>query len=89
MSMMGPETYKMSLEGASLKDLVRQRRELINSLYEYEDAHIFGDEEVFSIMKPSPETRYSMNNEYLKEITDLIEKKRKQLYMEKIRKSLE
>ena len=81
MSMISPDSYAEKLKNASIKTLIKERRELIAFLHQYEDDHILGNKKEREIVKPSPSTRYLMYNEYLRAITELIEKKRQQEYL--------
>lgn len=79
--MISPGTYKMQNEDKSLKELIKERKKLINEIFEYEKDYINGDkkEELEVMINPDPDTRYYCNNLYLKEITDLIIQRRNEI----------
>ena len=67
--MVSPNFYREECSSLSLDKLKLKRDELLKDIKNYEDNKIPEDE---MFVKPSPETRYKMNNEYLKEILELI-----------------
>lgn len=80
MSMMSPDSYAEKFKNASIKKLIKERREIITFLHQYEDDYILGHKKEQAIVKPSPSTQYWVYNEYLKSITELIEQKHQQKY---------
>ena len=68
---------KKDFENRSLEEIVKERNKLILELNEYEDKYIFNeninDNEI--VEKPSPKTIYSVKNENLIMLTELIIKK--------------
>ena len=76
--MISPELFKEQNKDKTLKELVIVRNELIDKIKRYEERNILNtDNELIDddFIKPSPATRYDMNNHYLKEITDLIKQR--------------
>lgn len=78
--MVSPESYRKEYASLTLKELIKERNELLEEMHEYEDTYILNklpdllpsilpDD---AIIDPSPEVVYSCDNLYLKEITDLI-----------------
>jgi hypothetical protein len=66
-----------------VETLIRERKMLFEKIYEYEVSHIlYNCKDELDIVEPSPETRYQMNNEYLKVLTDLIKRNRNLSHME-------
>ena len=78
--MISPYSYKEEHKNLSLIELIDERNELIKSLNNYENNHIKNENSnnLKEIMSPSPATRYHCDNEYLKEITDLILEKQRE-----------
>ena len=73
--MVGPGYYTEKFKDKSLQELVIERNKLIESLNRYENRKILNDSKEIlpeDMVKPSPQTIYHCQNEYLKEITDLI-----------------
>lgn len=78
--MVGPGYYTEKFKDKSLQELVIERNKLIESLNRYENRKILNDtKEILpeDMVKPSPQTIYHCQNEYLKEITELIIEKSK------------
>lgn len=76
--MISPEGYKEKHKNSSLKELILERNNLIQEINKYEEENILNAKQnnfIEIIVKPSPEVRYSCYNEYLREITELIELK--------------
>lgn len=78
--MISPELFKEHNKDKTLKELVIARNQLLDSIKDYENRKILNNSNELTpddLVKPSPETRYNLNNQYLKEITDLINEKLK------------
>lgn len=76
--MVSPEYFKEQNKDKTLKELVMVRNQLLDSIKDYENRKILNKSNELTqddLVKPSPETRYNLNNQYLKEITDLIGQK--------------
>lgn len=76
--MISPEYFKEQNKDKTLKELVMVRNQLLDSIKDYENRKILNKSNELTqddLVKPSPETRYNLNNQYLKEITDLIGQK--------------
>ena len=77
--MISPQGYKEQHKDKTLKELIKERNKLLDSLRAYEENTLndvpSSDGEMF--VKPSPETVYFWSNHYLKEVTDLIIEKSK------------
>ena len=74
--MISPELFKEHNKDKTLKELVIVRNQLLDSIKAYENRKILNKSDELTpddLVKPSPETRYNLNNQYLKEITELIE----------------
>ena len=70
--MIDTEVYREKIKDYSFKQLLQERKQLIEELKRYENNEITEQE---MLMKPSPETIYKMNKEYLIELMDLIYEK--------------
>lgn len=67
--MIDSESYRKKYEDKSLSELLRQRESLMKYMERYESGNL--PLEIFSTT-PSPQTRYYMYVEYMKELMDLI-----------------
>jgi len=79
--MISPELFKEQNKDKTLKELVIVRNQLLDEIKKYEDRKILNNNNELTaddLVKPSPETRYDFNNQYLKEITDLIKERLKE-----------
>lgn len=68
--MISPEAFAEMYKDATLEELYRLRREIMEELLSFED-----QSQTESHMDPSPDTIYAMNNLYLLETCRLIEEK--------------
>ena len=68
--MIDPKTYSQSIRNESLSELKKERNRLIGEIKEYEDA--MGDDNIFMISNPDPETIYLNNHLYLAEVCKVI-----------------
>lgn len=66
--------FRENYEDKSLEDLIKERNNVIKQIKEYEEKFIFDDPKYGEVMysKPSPKTIYSVNNEDLIMLTQLI-----------------
>lgn len=79
--MISPELFKEQNKDKTLKELVIVRNQLLDSIKDYENRKILNKSNELTsddLVKPSLETRYNFNNQYLKEITNLINEKLKE-----------
>lgn len=75
-----PDMYKSQNLDKNLKELVAERNKLLVLIEEYENRLVLSNKDELTeddLIKPSPQTMYYYNNCYLKEITDLIIEKAK------------
>ena len=86
MSMMSPQLYANKFQNAPMQEIINERRKLIQALCQYEDDYILGNKKERVIVEPSPSARYSVHNEYLIAITELIETRRQQEYIDSLKK---
>lgn len=72
--MMSPENYINQMKNYSIEQLIDKRKELIAEISNYEDNYVLKKQTNIQpiIESPSPDTKYKMNNEYLKALVDLI-----------------
>lgn len=73
--------FREDYENKSFKELVKERQKLIKRMLEYENTYIFENEkdklkDVEVFVCPSPDVIWSVDNENLIMITQLIEEKR-------------
>ena len=73
--MIDPVTFRKALENATLKEIIKERDNLIREIRRYEKGKISEDE---YCMDPSPEWVYCCNNLYLAELCYLINEKIKE-----------
>ena len=76
--MISPNCYIDELKDKSYKELLRERKELLEAIYSFENEEIKQGEMICS---PSPEVVYQMNLEYLGELCKLISKKYNEEYI--------
>ena len=69
--MMSPQSFKEEIKELSYEELVIERNKLIEALHKYEKGEITDFEKN---IHPAPEVVYQCNNEYLIEITRLLNK---------------
>lgn len=81
--------FKEDYKNKSIKELVKERQKLIKRMIKYENTYIFetkeGDKEEI-IVCPSPEVIWSVNNENLIMLTQLIEEKRQEEFISSLNK---
>lgn len=78
--MVSSSFYREKNENKTLKELITEKNNLITSINEYEQNKILPETPVFTdedYVKTSPRTVYRISLDYLKEILDLINKKKK------------
>lgn len=76
--MVSPESFKKNNEEKTLKELINVKNSLLEEITAYETRKILVDNPIFTdddMVKPSPQLRYRMNLDYLKEILELISEK--------------
>ena len=76
--MVSPESFKKNNEEKTLKELINVKNSLLEEITNYETRKILVDNPIFTdddMVKPSPQLRYRMNLDYLKEILELISEK--------------
>lgn len=76
--MVSPESFKKINEEKTLKELIDVKNSLLEEITDYETRKILVDNPIFTdddMVKPSPQLRYRMNIDYLKEILELISEK--------------
>ena len=76
--MISPESYVDELKDKSYKELLKNREELLECIYTFENGKI--DKKEFMI-KPSPDVKYQMHLEYLGELSKLIADKYREEYV--------
>lgn len=76
--MISPNCYIDELKDKSYKELLKERKELLEAIYSFENEEI---EQGEIICSPSPEVVYQMNLEYLGELCKLISKKYNEEYI--------
>lgn len=68
---------RKNYEDKTLEEIIQERNKVLKEIKEYEDKFVFGepkyDEIIYS--KPSPQTIYSVNNDDLIMLTQLINEK--------------
>jgi len=70
--MISPESYADTVKDRSYEELVRIRDRLIREIRRFEKKRTTED---WNIVCPSPDVVYQMNNDYLIEITRLLNEK--------------
>lgn len=69
--MRSPESFVAELEGKPLGELVAARASLIDELHELEEGFL-SDEPEYVMMDPSPGVQYSVLNQYLGALAELM-----------------